>query len=533
MMVRPKKSASPRKANVPPKPLAQTFTFPAPTLGWVLNENLATPSPAGAAVLDNWICTTKSARVRRGSAKYANLGAAVTSLMRYSSGASEKLFATTAGGVFDITSIADAEVTPTADVTGQTAGLYSYEQFGTAGSDFLYAVNGSDAPQLYDGTSWQAVTDASAPISITGTTTSDFSHVWSYANRLFFTRNNSMIVDYLPVDSLGGAASQFSLAGVFKRGGFVLFGATWSLDAGDGLDDKCVFVSSEGEIAVYQGTNPGNASDWSKVGVYDITDPISQFATMKAGGDLLIATKIGLIPVSEAINKDTAALSMSAVSARIAPYWQSQAETASQTPWQILKWPEKNIMVVSQPNNTGGGALVANLQTGAWSRITGWDTQCLSTFDTRGFFGAADGYVYEMEVTGADDGSAYTVAYLGQHEGLAAPGYEKTVNQMRPVFQSSTPIRPLISVATDYSLELSAAPPPATAGGVSGWDVGEWDTAVWDDVSEGAVIGRWRSVGRTGRTVAPELQLTFDEVSPPSVELVAIDLTYDVGAVVT
>ncbi|MFK5282932.1 hypothetical protein ACI3PL_25530, partial [Lacticaseibacillus paracasei] len=60
-----------------------------------------------------------------------------------------------------------------------------------------------------------------------------------------------------------------------------------SMDAGDGLDDKCVFVSSEGEVAVYEGTNPGSAADWRKAGVYQITRPLGQNAKVSAGGDLL------------------------------------------------------------------------------------------------------------------------------------------------------------------------------------------------------------------------------------------------------
>lgn len=533
MNVRPKKITPAAKAQVQPKPPAVPFTFPAPTLGWVLNENLAAPSPAGAAVLDNWFCTTKSARVRGGARKVATIDGAVRSLMRYKDGPTERLFAASATSITDITVVSDPLVVPTPDVTGQTAGRYSYEQFGTAGGNFLYAVNGTDEAQLYDGATWQAVGAATTPISITGGDTSDFSHVWSYASRVFFVRKNTMIVDYLPVDSLGGALSQFSLAGVFKRGGSILFGATWSMDAGDGLDDKCVFVSTEGEVAVYQGTNPGSASDWSKVGVYDITAPISQFGTMRAGGDLLIATRSGLVPVSESVNRDVAALSLVAVSARIAPYWQERATNAAGTPWEILKWPEKNVMIVSQPETSGGACLVANLQTGAWSRFTGWDVQCMGDFAGRGFFGSSNSAVYEMDVTGTDDGVEYTAAYLGQHEGLAAPGVEKTVLQMRPIVKAALPVDPYVTVATDYSLDLSAPPPAVVASDATLWDSAIWDVDTWDGVGATAIGGRWRAVGRTGRTVAPEMQITFNELVTPDIELVAIDATYEVGAVVT
>lgn len=533
MDVLAKKTAPRQKQGAQPKPIAQYYTSPAPKRGWVLNENIAAPGPEGAAVLDNWVCTTKGIRARGGSARHANLGAAVQSLFAYKSGIATFLFGATETGVYDITSVADVDVVPTADISGQTAGKYSSAQFGTAGTDFLYIVNGSDSAQLFDGASWQAVTDVSAPISVTGVATDLLSFVWSYANRLFFVEATTMSAWYLPVDSLGGAASEFSLRGVFRRGGNLLFGGTWSQDSGAGLDDKCAFFSDEGEVAIYEGTNPGSAADWRLVGVYDITQPIGPLGTMQAGGDLLVATKSGFVPLSEAVRRDAAALSMAAVSAPIAPYWQDQADVALPTPWEVMKWPERNYAVVSQPDATQASCLVVNLQTGAWSRFLGWDTQCLIAYDGRGFFGASDGYVYEMEVGGSDNETPYTCAYLGQHDGLGAPGLEKTVLQVRPIFQSSTNIAPQATVQVNYGTVIEAAPNAASETGTTGWDIGLWDQMLWDDTADTKIGGDWAAVGRTGWAVAPELQLTFDNIALPAVELVSIDVTYDVGAGVT
>ncbi|MGK3946847.1 hypothetical protein ABK046_51840, partial [Streptomyces caeruleatus] len=67
-------------------------------------------------------------------------------------------------------------------------------------------------------------------------------------------------------------------------------------------------------------------------------------------------------------------------------------------------------MVVSQPDviDLVGSCLVANLQTGAWSRFTGWKTRCLGVSRGKGYFGADDGCVYAMETGGSDNGSLYT-----------------------------------------------------------------------------------------------------------------------------
>ena len=532
MMVRPKKKAPTRKGKAPtPKTPARAHTFPAPIRGWVLNENASIPQPGGALVLDNWICTTTGTRARGGITSHIPLGSAVTALFTYRSGAAEIFFGATGTDVYPIS--ASAASTPVAAFTGQTSGRYSVEQFGTAGGDYMYAVNGTDDPQLFDGSTWTPINGVSSP-AITGVTTSGLSHVWSFANRLFFVEGGTQNVWYLGVDSIAGAANQFSLAGIFRRGGALLFGATWSLDAGDGLDDKCIFVSTEGEVAVYEGTNPGSAADWRKVGVYQITKPLGKKAIMQAGGDLLIATENGLIPISEAIRRDVAALELGAVSRQITPYWQSQVSATGGNPWEIVKWPQKNIMIISQPGDADNTALVANLQTGAWSRFTGWDTQCLGFFDESCFFGDSAGNVYRMEAGGSDNGTPYRCAYLGQHEGLDAPGMEKTVTQMRATFKTGTPIAPLVTAKTDYAENLSNAPSSAAeASDLSLWDSALWDTGVWDAGGILETKARWTSAGRTGRTIAPEVQLTFGITATPDVELVSIDAAYEIGALVT
>jgi len=536
MRVRPGKMAPAHKSRggePTQKPMAHAFTFPAPIRGWVLNEGLSTPQPGGASILDNWICTTTGVRVRGGSAKYATLGAPVRSMFTYNS-TTETFFAATDGAIYNITTVADKDVVPTADVTGQTEGYYSTEQFGTAGGDYLYAVNGTDLAQLYDGSIWMQIDGTSTP-AITGTPTSDLSHVWSFASRLFFVKKDSKVAYYLPVDSIGGAATAFSLAGIFKKGGSLLFGATWSLDAGDGLDDKCVFVSTEGEVAIYEGTNPGDAAAWRLAGVYNITRPLGPNATMQAGGDLLIATEAGMVPLSAAIRKDTAALSMAAVSAPIAPYWQAQIAHLGSRPWEVMKWPQRNVMIVSQPgpDTDEGTCLVANLQTGAWSRITGWVTRCMGYFDGYGHFGGPAGIVYRMGVGGNDNGLPYTCGYLGLFENMGAQGVQKTVAQMRAMFQSASPIDPQVRAQVDYDRVLSAPPNSVTDSPGAVWDTAIWDTAIWDGEPPSEVVSRWVSIGRTGHSVAPEVQLTFGVTRTPEVELVSIDTTFHVGAMVT
>jgi hypothetical protein len=516
----------------PPQPVpSSSYTFPAPIRGWVLNENLATAQPGGARRLENWLCTTTGIRVRGGSVKHATLPDPVTTLFTYTGGATA-FFATTADAIYTATSPADPEVALTATISGLTSGDFATAQFGTAGGNFLYAINGSDSARLYDGSTWTAITGVSTP-AITGVATADLSQVWSYANRLFFVEGGTKSAWYLPVDSIGGAATEFSLAGVFRQGGALLFGATWSLDSGDGLDDKCVFVSTEGEVAIYTGTNPGSAADWALQGVYRMPKPMGKNAYIQAGGDLLIATEVGMIPVSASIQSDLAAIESKAVSRTISPYWQQQARTIGGS-WQMMKAQKRGVMFVSQPDATGADqtALAVNLLTGAWSLCTGWDAQCLGSFNDNPYFGALDGCIYLMDSSGSDAGTPYTAIYLGQADGIGVSGRQKTVRQMRAMFQTGSAINPQLTALANYREDVSSPPASPANYAVDEWDSGLWDTAIWDADAVIVNEANWTATGVTGSVIAPELQLTFGITPTPFVELVFIDAEFHTGAMV-
>lgn len=511
-------------------------TFPAPVRGWIANENLALAQPGGAWVLDGWFPNTTTIRIMGGSVKWATISEdPVLSMFTYSSSVGDKFFAADAENIFDITTPASTTVIPTAAVSGQSSGYYSTTQMNTAGGNYLYAVNGTDDAQLFDGSAWQAVNSGSSPIAITGVDTDDLSYAWTFASRLFFIQSGTMDVWFLGVDSIGGTATKFSLAGVMQEGGELLFGATWSLDAGDGLDDKCVFVSSRGEVAVYEGTNPADADAWSKVGVYQITVPLGSLAHIRAGGDLLVATQEGIVPLSEAIRKDAAALSLAAVSRNIEPEWRSEVSRRRTLPWKMVKWAANNMLLVSQPAADAtqpSQCLIANLETGAWCKRTGWDTRCIAVFNERGFFGANDGAIYEMDVSGADDGEPYTAVVVGLFDHMGTPGYQKTVMQARTIYRSAAPFNDKISISRDYAVSLPSAPSSIADYVVDEWDVGQWDVALWDAGTDYTVTSQWRSIGQSGFAIAPQIQITSGTTPKPRIELVSIDLTYEQGAIV-
>jgi ferredoxin len=188
--------------------------------------------------------------------------------------------------------------------------------------------NGTDSVRNYNGAAWSTPT-------LTGVTSANLSFVWSHKRSLWFVEKNTLSAWYLPVNSIAGTVAEFPLDGVFKLGGALLFGGTWSLDSGDGLDDVMLFITTEGEVAVYQGTDPG--SDFQLSGVYRIGKPLNKHGWFRAGGDLCILTRDGIVPVSEALRKDVAALQAAAITFPIEDLWQQAIAAAASGTFPAIK----------------------------------------------------------------------------------------------------------------------------------------------------------------------------------------------------
>ena len=507
-------------------------SFPASTGGWIANANLAAPDAKlggapviGAAMLENWFPTATGIRMRAGSQLYATLDDPVTRLFGYSAGSVEKLFGATESAIYDITTVVDAEVAPSPAVGSLGGGEWQFVQFATSGGTFLRGVNGVDTPRVFDGTTW-----GTTP-TITGVTAANLSHVWAYAERLFFIEGATLDVWYLSAEAIGGAATKFPMGGIFSLGGELMFGATWSIESGDGPAARCVMITTEGEAAVYDGVDPAS---WTLAGVYKIGRPRGPNAVIRAGGDLVIATDLGLVPLSVAVQRDVAALAPSAVSYPIETEWNT-AVADRPDPWHCEVWPTKQMVAIALPTGDTNDArwFVANARTGAWAPFTGWDASCVKVFGERMFFGTPDGTVIEAEVTGADRGTPYTATYVPQFDDCKTPLSLKTALLARAVYKAPREVNVRLSVQADYELRLPTVPDAAADGTDSIWGAGIWGTSLWAARRVAHTFQRWRSLSGRGSAIAPGVQITSGSVAPPDVELVRVDFTYDLCDPVT
>jgi hypothetical protein len=273
--------------------VSRPVSLPSPTGGWNARDSLASMSEIDAVVMVNWFPLTTEVMLRKGYTQHATgLPGQVESLFNYSGGNTRTLFAVSDGEIYDVTS-GGAVGAP--EVTGLTNSRWNYTNISTAGGNFLMAANGVDNPQLYNGTTW-------ANAAITGVTSQTLlKSPILFKNRLFFIESGSLRAWYLPVNSIAGAASSVDLSSICKKGGFIVAHDTWTLDAGEGVDDYYVLVTSRGEIVIYQGTDPSSATTWALKGVWEMGSPVGDRCFYKLAGDILYISQDGLIPIASSL----------------------------------------------------------------------------------------------------------------------------------------------------------------------------------------------------------------------------------------
>jgi hypothetical protein len=395
-----------------------------------------------------------------------------------------------------------------------------------------------------DGVSWIT---GPPPAPSTVATGHGLTYVWKYRNRLFFVEGGTMNAYCLPINAVGGQLIYIPLSGAAKRGGSLLFGTSWSTgSSGDGIDNKCCFFTDQGEVLVFTGTDPTAAANWKQEGRYDISKPLGKNAHQQLGADVLVATVDGIVPLSAAIQKDVSALSLAAITYNIEPMWMRELKSKTEIPWSLVKWDEGDALFVNWP----GGATynkqtvgVSNLHTGAWSRYVGWDAMCFMRLRGNLFFGTQTGKIQQVESTGFDDatfddvlhktvGNTYGCRIVGGWEMFQSPPNQCTWFQARAAFFSAAgePFEPQLTATTDYELRIppfpNAGPDP---GPLDVWDQGLWDQALWDQAGASITPVRntmWVSIGETGFSHAPIVQVTIGQQFKPSVELISISATY-------
>lgn len=485
----------------PQKAKSMNASLAAPVGGWNARDAVATMPPLDAVIMDNVWPTTSDVQLRNGYEAWATgIPTQVQTLMAYDSTTDSELFAAAGTEIYDVTT---QGAVGAAVVTGLTSAQWQYTNISNTAGNWLIAVNGSDTPRLYNGTTWSTT-------AITGVTQANLVHVNLFKNRVWFVEKDTMNAWYLATDAIAGAATKFPLSAIANRGGYLVAMATWTIDAGEGVDDYAVFITSEGEVIVYVGTDPTSASTFALKGVWQLGSPIGRRCFIKFGGDLLLICFDGVQPMSKAL-QSTRVSQAQALTNKIQGAMSQAATNYNQNfGWQLDYCPNNSRIMLNVPVTANEQQQFAmNTITGSWCRFTGIAANCWEQFDNVSFFGG-DGFVGKFWQGQSDDGEIITGDVLQAFSTFGNPGLLKRWTMAQLFFSASGPPSIAASINVDYDTALTNASvqiSPATAGL---WDDGLWDSALWG----GGLANYKPYVGLTGlgKSAAMRLVLASDQL---------------------
>jgi hypothetical protein len=521
----------------PRSQISQSRTIVAPIKGWYVGSPLALAPDQTAVLLENAFPEIDFVRARGGAAPFATgmPVAPVNTLMPYRAAGGYKMFAACNGGIYDVSNTGPVGAPL---VTGlNPSAPFSYIQFSATGQQTLLAANGVDPVQLYNGTSW-----GTAP-AITGLTGSPLNYLWIFQSNIWALQPGSLDAWYLPGSTIGGPISKFPMTPLFKRGGQLIAGGTWSIQTTGGLQFANIFVTDQGEVAIFSGTTP--ALSWTLQGVYQISPPLGRRCLLQAGGDLAIMTTDGITAISQVQTTDQIALQNTSVTIAIGPAWKDAVQARlGLTGWQILEWPLKTMVIVNMPqtNSSVNTQFVGNGRTGAWCRYAGWNAQCFEVGGTnldQLLYGTSDGRVMQGESGGFDDGKPYTMTIFPSFTDMAKTDYgfpslsqsaeRKQTKMVRPRLQTLGAITPQVTMKTDYD-EAVPPPPGAVTSPLVGakWGAGIWGIDVWPQAT--FLAQAWVPAFAIGTTLSPVIQVTFAQAATPQVNLTATDVLFETGS---
>jgi hypothetical protein len=462
-------------------PNSATANLPAPTGGWNTRDPLAEMASLDAPLLNNWYPRFGQCALRGGCLTFASgMTGNVKTLMQYQpAGGVPKFFAATDAGIYDIT----AGGTIGAPVHVLTNGYFNSVNFtNSVGDKFLWGCNGVDPVTAWNGTTWlaPAITGIADPSKLVYPTV--------FKHHIFCVEKDTMNVWWLPLDSIQGTAAVLPYGSLFRRGGYVMAITYWTLDSGLGPDDLLVAISSEGEIAVYSGTNPADATAWSLVGVWTVGKPVGRRCFENFGADVVLLTENGVFPLSKLLKAGNINF-QAALTNKIQPSFTDSVATIGKIEgWDATVFPHFDAMVINIP---AGGQItetrqyVMNTITGAWCSFSGWQAYAFEVWNSHLYYGSKNGTVH-WAWEGVSDNGADIVATSHQAYNYAGSKTQlKMVNLFRLLLSYSGPIELKWGVSPDYTeVPLNSISLRGSSVGGAEWDTFLWDTTLWAGTSE-------------------------------------------------
>jgi hypothetical protein len=364
---------------------------------------------------------------------------------------------------------------------------------------------------------------------VTGVNPNTFVNVNLFKNRLYFTQKDTLKVWYLPVNALGGAASQLDFGGIARNGGFLQGMATWTIDAGQGADDYAVFVTNMGEVIVYNGTNPDDAVTWALKGVWQLGYVFSRRCFYKWSGDLLLLTQDGLVPLASALQSSRLDPKVNITDKIFFAISQAADIYSNEFGWQVIYYAKPNMLIINIPSPLGVEQYCMHTISKAWCNFTGINAKCFELHNDDIYFGG-NGFVGKFFDTNADNGAQISATCQQAYSYFDTPGQQKRFTMVRPTFLVDVGAPGIYcGINTDFQTQNNLGKvtfqPFVSTTGI--WDAARWDNDVF---AGNLVISRqWQGVTGLGYSGGINLNMVSAGID---VHWVSTDFVMEKGTVI-
>lgn len=508
--------------GTPPSPgYNRPITIAAPVGGLNAFDSLVTMEDTDAITLSNWWPQPYGVSVRKGYTEWTTgLPSSVETLASWADmTGGVKLFAWSLAGMYDITTRGPAAAPI---VTLLTSPRWEHVNFTNASGNHLIAVNGLDNAIHYKAGGPTRITLGDGIITDTwaGLDPKKAVMLTIHQHRLWAVEKNSSKGWYGGVDAIQGTFVSFDFGPLFRKGGFLQILSTWTSDDGGGAEDRLVAISSQGEAAVYLGTNPGDDTKWSLVGVYNIGAPVAGFRSFsKEGGDLIVLTQQGVVSMTAQLLSSRAKDKSDSIVSRKVQFLISDLITSYSTVfgWNLRYFTSLNMILINVPSLVVGGniQLASNQITSAWTQFQGMDSVSWIEHNNNPYFGDYGGKVW-LAWTGFSDkvrldntGGVGITSVVQQafsyltDKGGASRSNQKQVSMYRPVFITAGAVAYNSAILYDFKTESIVSPSGIPVKTDSLWSIGKWGSASWSGGSD--VAQKW--VEAQGMGVAASLKM--------------------------
>lgn len=474
----------------------KVVTVPAPVGGLNARDSLIAMAQEDAIAMNNWWPQPYGLSLRKGYREWATgLPSSVDTLATLATELGTQLmYAWSGTAVYNVTTRGPVGAPVLSGLGGANAARWQTLGMTNEAGSQLIAVNGFDDAIVFSSNGSATRIQAGDG---TGTTWAGLSpkqavQLTSHQGRLWATQVNSQKGWYLPVGAIYGTMVSFDFGPMFKRGGYLAFLSTWTIDDGNGAEDHLVAVSSMGEAVVYGGTDPSSDTAWSQVGVYFVGAPLpGRRSYSKVGADLAILSQRGVVSMATLLASTKINESEQAIKTDKIQYLVSSVTTTyvNQFGWQLAYYAGINMLLFNIPNNTDlqNRQLVSNQVSSIqpWSTFSGMNAVCWGQFNMSPMFGSKDGRVFEAWTGYADNvdlddlnGTDIVAVAQQAYSPFGSPSVQKQIDMYRPNFVVVEPIAVSTSIIYDFTRPDSIIP-NALASTNPNLATAVWGTAIW------------------------------------------------------